>query len=132
MYEENSTPTLRRILWLAVWFIVIAVVLWMVIWLVFFRHPQAKKPVAKPNPVAQPVQPSPAGNAGSSAGSVGTTGGNGSSPAPVSPGATSPSTAAQPTQLANTGAGDVLLPAVVATALGGAGYYIRIRKKLAA
>jgi cytoskeletal protein RodZ len=132
MYEQNEVPVFRRILWIVLWFVVIVAVIWVLVWLIFFRHssPKATKshtPQTSQNQPAAPSSPKTATGSGTAP--------TGSSPAPTAgqgnPSPSSTGTAA-PSQLANTGAGDVIVPFVVASAAGSALYYVRLRKKLQA
>lgn len=125
MYEQNDVPVFRRILWLALWFVVILVVLWVAVWLIFFRHADTKK-VATPHKTTTTTQQQ------KSSGTVATPDSADSSTSSGNPssGATVPT--ASPAELANTGPGDVVTPVAVAAVAGSALYYIRTRKKLLA
>ena len=138
MYDTEE-PVLRRVLAIILWAVVIVAVVWAVIWFVFFRghaqpsntgglthknttsqnKPQGQQPVqSNPNTSTSPSTSSSsqtANNAGSSLGS------NNNS---------SSSTTQTPTQLANTGAGNIFVPFTLAAVAGSAVYYIRLRRKL--
>jgi len=125
MYEDD-VPVFRRILWIALWFVVVVAVLWVLVWLIFFRHSTPKVSTSHKSGnqhSSQSNQPPKAASSGGSSSSTGSgnTETNGSS-----------STTAQPDELANTGAGDVLVPFVVAGMTGSVLYYVRLRKKLLA
>jgi cytoskeletal protein RodZ len=136
MYEDN-VPVFRRILWIALWFVVIIVVLWVLIWLIFFRHHPAETPTGnnghtttQTNPTHQSAPATPTNTPPSSTGSS-----NPSSSASGSTGSPAPATSAPataPSQLANTGAGDVFIPFAVATLTGSTIYYVRLVRKLRA
>jgi len=125
MYEDD-VPVFRRILWFALWFIVIVAVLWFLAWLIFFRETAPKK--SSSNNSGQnhsasnqsPQQKSGPQSNGSSSNS-GSSGGTNNKSADTAP-----------NQLANTGAGDVFVPFAVATVAGTAIYYVRLRRKLVA
>jgi cytoskeletal protein RodZ len=126
MYEQNEAPTLRRRLWLVMWFVIIALVLWALVWLLFFRHSPSNKTLHGSN--TSQNQTSNSGNhntpktGGTSGGSPASTSTSGSS--------ATPSTTATPDGLANTGPGNVIAVVTSATVAGTLLYYIRLRKKL--
>ncbi len=123
MYEQDAAPNIRRVIWIALGFIVTVVVLWVLVWLVFFRHSSSKTTNINGSNTKQnqsgTTKPNTKGGAN----------GNASSP-PSNTGAPSSSAAAAPDQLANTGAGDVFVPFAVAGVSGSVLYYVRLRKKL--
>lgn len=157
MYEDSERSVFQRILWIALWLIVIIAIAWAVVWVVFFKN----KPVTTnngtlksqnpktsvinpgssagkaPSPTSKPSTSTSNSTAPNSSSSAGADNGfsngpsastnSGSAPAP----AASSMPAPQPSALANTGAGDVLIPFAVATMVGSTIYYVRLRKKLA-
>jgi len=115
-YEQDEVPTYRRGLWLALWFIVIAVALWTVVWLIFFREPAPKTSTLHGSNTKQDQS---SGNKNQNSGSnSGNNNGNGSGDT------------GSADQLANAGAGNVIVPFAVASAAGTAIYYVRLRKKV--
>lgn len=143
MYEQDGVPVYRRGLWIVLGFIVAVAVLWLLVWLIFFRHSNPKvsnlhgsntnKQSQSHN--NQPSSGSSSNKSGSGSGSQNTqqsgSGTNNGSSSSAGGGSSTPSApGSQPSQLANTGAGDVVVPFVVASAAGGALYYVRLRKKL--
>lgn len=124
MYEDE-VPVFRRILWYALWFIVIVAVLWFLVWLIFFRESTPKKSSSNKSGQNQSASnQSPQHNNGSTSNKPSN---NGSSNAN-----NGHQTTTAPDHLANTGAGDVFVPFIVATAAGTAIYYVRLRRKLLA
>lgn len=143
MYEQPQVPLLRRVLWIVLWLIVIAAVIWVLVWLIFFRQSNSGtlKPATKQSQQSQAVQKSPSTSnprtatnstkdntptSSSSTPSTNASQSGQSSPAPRATGSSSSS------QLANTGPGDVILPAMVATILGGVSYHAWQRRKVSA
>ena len=133
MYEQNEVPLLRRILWIILWFVVVVAVIWVLVWLIFFRH---SSPVPTPHKAkthqSQSATPPPRNNPGNSTGSSNSatpTSNSGSSSPSGAPSATSTTT---PSQLANTGAGNIVIPFVIAGTVGTVAYQVRLRKKLQA
>jgi len=144
MYDQNETqtPIFLRILWIALWAILIIVVAWVFIWLLFFRHQDTGKISTDKNQTTQQTstngdaskntkdtkdtQNTPSNNPGTNNTTSPQTSQNSSSAAANDP------AKATPTELANTGAGDVLMPFAVATVAGTTLYYIRLRRKLTA
>lgn len=122
MYEQQEVPVLRRILWIVLWFVVALAIIWVLVWFLFFRH-HASKPIAPHKPQDQSIQPHNQSTAPTKKTPAPTTS------APSAPNA-STTPAASPSQLANTGAGNVLVPFAVASVGGTAFYYIRTRRKL--
>jgi cytoskeletal protein RodZ len=142
MYE-NEEPISRRIVWIVLWFVIIVAVAWAIVWLVFFRNSsttnqngglKSKAPQSQPSQTPKNSQ----GNSGkqnsnssnSNSGNGGSANNSGNGAAPTAP-ASGGSAAPAPNTLANTGAGDVLIPFAAATMVGSAVYYIRLSKKLA-
>jgi hypothetical protein len=130
MYEqpEPRATVLRRVLWLVLWFIAILAIVWGLTWLIFLRNHSSK--TAKDTPDTLKSRPHDSSNDTSKQGQSntgnkanGSTNTNGRQTTPT--GSTS-----TPTQLANTGAGDVVLPVVVASFAGSALYYIRLHRKV--
>lgn len=133
MYEDNHPPLARRILWLGLWFILIVAVAWIAVWLVFFHHSGDTKKVTVQPPKATTGQQTPAGSNASTSGSSGSSSSpSSSSTAPSQSGNAiqSPPSTTAPTQLANTGPGNLILPVTLAVVVGSGMQYIRIRKKL--
>jgi cytoskeletal protein RodZ len=137
MYEqaEPRAVVVRRILWLALWFVVIVVVVWGLIWLVFLRGD--KRDVAKKNDTLTSHSQSNdkkdsktehssgrQGVADDATGSSSTAGQQN-----TQAGTTATTNAATPSHLANAGAGDVILPVVVASVAGTVLYHVRLRYK---
>lgn len=118
MYAQDETPAFRRRLWMILWFIVVVVVLWTLVWFIFLRDSAPKVSNLKGSNTSQ--------NQSSSSGSNSSS--NSSSSKSSTPSSSSTSTSDQ--QLANTGAGNVLIPFAVASVAGTALYYIRLRRKL--
>lgn len=150
MYEDTGNkPGLRRIILMAVWLIVVVAVLWVAIWLIFFRHPAAKKVTAPlkqttqqqkqatnsgnnsptPTSTTTPTSTNPTAPTATTPSSNSATNTQGSSSAPTT-GSSSATSTTQSSKLANTGAGNMILPALAATVAGGAIYQVRLRKKL--
>ncbi len=124
MYEDE-VPVFRRILWFALWFIVIVAVLWFLVWLIFFRETTPKHSSStKSGSQSQSTSSQPPQH-GSGAQPSGSSGSSGSS----STGSGSGST---PNTLANTGAGDIFVPFGVAAVVGTVAYHVRLRRKLLA
>lgn len=125
MYEDE-VPVFRRILWFALWFIVIVAVLWFLVWLIFFRESSPKHNTST----------NKSGNHNQSASNQPPQSNSGSKPSTPANGANSGNTSSSgssstaPDHLANTGAGDVFIPFGVATVAGTAIYYVRLRRKL--
>lgn len=148
MYEQTEQPTGRRVLWIVLWFIIIAAVAWVFIWLIFFRGDNTETNTDKLTSSAKnqsngSSQKSKTSNTSDSSKSSSdssknnhdTNGGSADSSDAASSGssqAAAGTAQTTPSQLANTGAGDVMLPVVAASVAGSALYYIRIRKKLTA
>jgi len=131
MYDQDEAPTFRRGLWVILWFVVIIAVLWTLIWLIFFRHSSPKTPTLQgsntnQNQSSDNKSNSNSGSSKSSDKNGANNGGGGGNTAPSAPSNTSGSSA---NQLANTGAGDVVVPFVVASVAGTAIYYVRLRRK---
>lgn len=128
MYEDNEQPVLRRVLLTTVWLVIVITIAWATIWLAFFRHNNdstsqgsLKHQTSQQSSGSKGNKAEKPGNNGPSAGSTG------QSNTPVGTGSTTP----QPPQtLANTGAGNVFVPFAVASVVGTAVYYVRLRKKL--
>lgn len=114
MYDQDTVPVFRRGLWMVLGLIVIVAVLWAVAWLIFFRHPSPKTSTLHGANTSQ----NQSGNNQSSNSST-----NSSTNA-------SNTAATNSDQLANTGAGNVLVPFGVASVVGGTLYYVRLRRKL--
>jgi cytoskeletal protein RodZ len=125
MYEDE-VPVFRRILWFALWFIVIVAVLWFLVWLIFFREttPKHNTSTNKSGSHSQSASNQPPQ---SNPGSQSNTSGNASNGSNKSGSSSATST---PDHLANTGAGDVFIPFGVATVAGTVIYYVRLRRKL--
>jgi len=116
MFAQQDAPSFRHRLWLVLWFVVIVAVLWALVWLLFFHDSSPKVSTVNGSKASQKQssggsQPS---SSSSSAGSNSTSGGSG----------------AAPDQLANAGAGNILVPFSAAGVAGTAAYYIRLRRKL--
>lgn len=128
MYEQNEVPVFRRFLWIALCFIAAIVVTWVLVWLIFFRSstPKPANTTVKPRSSQSTKTPSSPSNSSPS----NTSDSNPSQPGTVAaPGASSTTT---PTELVNTGAGDLVVPFVGATIIGGGLYYLRLRRKVLA
>jgi len=137
MYEDTEQPVLRRVLWIVLWFIIVATIAWALIWLVFFRHHNTPNNSGSTLHAPQHSQSSgtgtkaqsPSTHSGSS--STATNSGSSATPSSTSSTPTGSSTTTQgPSTLANTGAGDVFTPFIVASLAGSAVYYVRLHKKL--
>lgn len=137
MYDTEE-PVLRRVLAIILWAVVIVAVVWAVIWFVFFRghsqpanngglthkgttsqNNQNKSQGQKPQSPTQPSTSSGSSSSSQTANNAGSSLQSGGS-----------SAAQGPTQLANTGAGDIFAPFALATVAGSTVYYIRLRRKL--
>jgi cytoskeletal protein RodZ len=121
MYEQEEAPTLRRRLWLVMWFVVIALVLWALVWLLFFRHSPSNKTLHGSNTSQNQTS--------NNSNSTKTTGGSG---ATNSTSGSSNTTTTTPDNLANTGPGNVAAVVAGSAVAGTTLYYIRLRKKLQA
>lgn len=119
MYDQDTVPTFRRGLWMVLGLIVVVAVLWTVVWLVFFRHPSPKVSTLHGNNASQ-------NQSDNNQPQSSDTGSGGSANSKPNPGAA----AANTDQLANAGAGNVLIPFAVASVAGGVLYHIRLRRKL--
>jgi len=149
MYE-NEEPMSRRIVWIVLWFVIIVAVAWAIVWLVFFRGsttnqngglknktPQSQSSQAPKEQSGGSGKQNSNNSNNSNGGNTNNSGGNapstapaaGGNPAPAPSGGSSSPTQA-PNTLANTGAGDVLIPFAVATMVGSAIYYVHLSKKL--
>ncbi len=142
MYEQNEVSMLRRILWYALWTIVLIAAIWILVWLIFFRNSNPKNTSKTPTSQSTSstssdnksshsgaAKSSPSSsNSGRSSTSAGNTAQNGSSPTGSSNAPQPP--AASPSQLTNTGPGDVIVPALVATVIGSTVAYTTVRRKL--
>ena len=117
MNEQSEVPVFRRIVWAVLTFLVIFAVLWGIVWVLFLRH---SSHVSKPHPTSGSSQTQTRG------------GSSGSSSTPATGGSSSTSTGgtSTPTQLANTGAGNVLELFAAVTVLAGLAHQIRLRTKL--
>lgn len=132
MYEQNEVPVFRRILWLALWFIVIVAVVWLLVWFIFFRNTSPKTTSThhgSSTSQSSAPQKSSKSDSTSSSNSAQNTGSNAAANTGSTPGASAP-TATQPTELANTGAGDLVWPFAVASLVGSTIYYVRATKRL--
>jgi|GEM_PF-2317726 len=109
MQEKNGVPGARGSLRLVPAVIIVIVLLWVLLWLIF------KGTSSQPSNNHTPAKPkqSTSGQA-VDGGAAGSTVGGGSGP----------------TQLANTGAGDVLVPMVLTGLVGGVLYQVRLRRQL--
>jgi cytoskeletal protein RodZ len=137
MYEDTEQPVLRRILWIVLWFIIVATIAWALIWLVFFRHHNVPNNSGSITHTPNHSQSSSTGTKVQSpsthSGSSSTATNGGSSAMPPSTSSTpagSSSTTQAPSTLANTGAGDIFTPFIVASLAGSVVYYVRLHKKL--
>jgi len=119
MFAQSDVPNFRHRLWLILWFIVIVAVLWALVWLLFFRGSPSN--VSTVNGSNKASQKQSSGGSQSNGGS--------SNASTNSSSATAGST---PSQLANTGAGNILIPFGTASAAGTVAYYIRLRRKVLA
>jgi cytoskeletal protein RodZ len=135
MYDqpETQTPLFIRVLWIALWLILIVVVAWVFIWLLFFRHQDTGKISTTKN---QPTQQTTT-NSGTSKKSKNTPPAN--TPSATNTPQTNPTaptgaakTAQTPDELANAGAGNIIVPFVAASVVGSAAYYVRLRRKITA
>jgi len=139
MYEQDATPGFRRTAWVVLWFIVVVAVLWALIWLVFFRHTSPKVSTLHGSNTGQSQSSGSSNNKNNNGtgGSAGSTAQNSNSSSQNSNSSSSSSSTTAnnsattgPTQLANTGAGNVLVPFAVAGVTGSTLYYVRLRRKL--
>lgn len=142
MYEQNEPMIFRRILWIVLGCVLIVALLWVIVWFIFFRHHDDTSSKL-PTPSASQGQQVPSSQGKStnqkSSGSSKTE--NGSTATPNAPSAstsatgtstpatTSPTTNSSSSELANTGAGDVITPFIVAVTVGTGGYYLYQRRK---
>jgi hypothetical protein len=151
MYEPTAdrASALRRIITVALILAVIVAVVWVSAWLLFFRDSQSSNkssdkglqtqqaPHKSDRPSANTSTPNSGSSSPSNTQPSGgqASGGTGAANTPAPPTAVGGSGAAggdtsQPSQLADTGAGDVLLPVAAAAAAGTGLYYIRLHRKL--
>jgi cytoskeletal protein RodZ len=121
MYEQEEAPTLRRRLWLGMWFVIIALVLWALVWLLFFRGSTPDKTLHGSN-TSQNQTSNNSTNTKNTGGSSGTNSTSGSSNTATT----------TPDNLANTGPGNVVAVVAGSAVAGTALYYVRLRKKLQA
>lgn len=156
MYEQNKVSIVGRVLWLVVSMIVIVTLIWLVLWLFFWRHPKVVQVADKAKQSTSQVAKESGEAVGNIAkdhnnSSQATTSpaSNGTSNTQTAPGQTtaqppsstsgqsaattsqtsSVATQAPSSQLVNTGAGDVVWPAIIAIAGGATAYHIRLRRK---
>lgn len=115
MFAPTETPRYRQILPVVIWLVAAVLLIWLLLSLVFFRShsPKAVGPVSKQTQHHESASPATNGNPGPT------------NPTP-SPANGTPST---PSRLANTGAGDVVVPVVVAVGGGITLYQVRLRRK---
>ena len=113
MQTQDVTPVFRRRLWMVLWFMVIAVVLWALVWFVFFRQSSPKISNVRGSNTSQKQSSSSSSSQSSTTSATPTA-----------------STTTTPNNLANTGAGNILIPFAVASVAGTAIYYVRLRRKL--
>jgi cytoskeletal protein RodZ len=130
MYEDYNAPAFRRILILVATVVLIALVIWWAAWFLFFRdHPAGKTnkpPVSKTKQEKQEYgSPSKKSTNGSSNGSSQnhSTSGSGSN------GASSSNGASGSDQLANAGAGGIVVPALSGVVSGVVVYQVYLRKR---
>lgn len=116
MQTQDVTPVFRRRLWMVLWFMVIAVVLWALVWFIFFRQTSPKISNVRGSNTSQRQSSNSSSSSSSSQSSASST--------PTA------STTTTPSNLANTGAGNVLIPFAVASVAGTVLYYVRLRRKL--
>jgi len=135
MYEQVEVPVFRRIIWIIVLAVVAVVVLCVLIWLIFFRHP-AKKPHSSTSSTKTSQKQQAADNNGLNVSIDGdhtaTSGTTSTSDTPGPTGASKKNTSntgAPSTELANTGAGNVIAVFAVASVTGSVLYYVRLRRK---
>jgi cytoskeletal protein RodZ len=119
MYEQGETPTLRRRLWVVLWFVVIVLVLWALVWLLFFRHTAPKVTTLHGSNTSQ----NQSSNNNANTKNTGSSSTDTTTPS-------SSGTTTTPDGLANAGPGNIWAPFAVASVAGGALYYVRLRKKL--
>jgi LPXTG-motif cell wall-anchored protein len=112
LYEQDEVSGLRRGLGITALFVVTVVVLWTLVWLVFYRNSSPKVATKHSSGTTQSQKSSDAQSASGTPGTSNTSGGT------------------TPTQLANTGAGNIMVPFAVASMVGSALYYVRLRRKL--
>lgn len=131
MYDQEEISPLRRILWVIVTFVIIFAVLWGIVWVLFLRHstPVAKQPEQNKNSSTHSGSKQQPSHSSSTADNGASNTGNSNSNNSGSP---APTTTTQPTELANTGAGDVVALFAGVTVVSGVAYQIRLRKKLLA
>lgn len=128
MYEQDQVSVLKRLIALGVIFITVFMLLWWAVWFIWLRSDNiAKKPTPKrpttsqttqqgDNEMQLPQQSSDTGNQ-----SVNVPNSDQAVPAPA--------VAPQPSELANTGAGDLLLPLVVTSVVAGIAYEYALRRR---
>lgn len=129
MYDENNPPLARRILWLGLWFILIVAVAWTAVWLVFFHHSNTKKVTIQP-PKATTGQQTATDNNVSNPGLSNFPSSSSTTQSQSGNATQSPASTNTPTQLANTGPGNLILPVTLAVVVGSGMQYVRIRKRL--
>lgn len=115
LYEQDEVSGFRRGLGITVLFVVTVVVLWTLVWFVFYRNSSPKVATKHSSGTAQSQKSSDTQSAGGTSGTTGTPSASGG---------------AAPTQLANTGAGNIMVPFAMASIAGSAFYYVRLRRKL--
>lgn len=125
MYEQDEAPAYRRGLWMVLWFIVIVAVLWTLLWLIFFRHPSPKATTLHGSSTSQNH-----GGGQSASGSSSSPKKDSNSSSSSASGGTSNTSGATSDQLANVGAGNILVPFTMAGIAGTVLYHVRLRRKL--
>jgi cytoskeletal protein RodZ len=132
MYEQADSRAviIRRIIWLALWLIVILAVVWALVWFVFIRGHSSTAAKKSGDTLKSHVQNTTGTTKSSDDKHTGSDTGTSSQQQTADTGRSGSSTdTPQPTQLVNTGAGNVVVPVVVAMISGGVAYQVYLRRK---
>jgi len=120
MYDQDGAPTFRQSVLRALALVVVIALLWVLLWLIFFRD----------SPKDTDLKGAKTGQNQSS--DQGDKSKDNPKPSPAPSNGTTANPPGGPSELADTGAGNVLIPFGVATAAGTVLYHIRLRRKLKA
>ena len=130
MYEDNHIHAFRRMALIGLWLLAVLVVAGLLVWLIFFHHDSkgviktGEKSGSGHTQTSQPSASTPATIPKPATTSTPTVLTPDTTPTSASPSTTTPS------QLANTGPGDLATPILGAVLVGSAVYYVRLHRKL--